>query len=114
MEFIRLTSTDLRSLLELYKQLDADNQCSAEQSESVWKEIEADANIRYFGAVDDGKVVSTCYAVYIPSGADRTEAHLFYENKGFNGESKKAFDMRLEGNDIKQNKQDYLGENYDE
>ncbi len=145
MEFRRLTSTDLRSLLELYKQLDTENRCSAEQSESVWKEIEADANIRYFGAVDDGRVVSTCYAVYIPnltrnnrsicfienvvtdkayrrrglasqvldmaitfakdhncykvilqSGIGRTEAHQFYENKGFNGESKKAFDMRLD------------------
>lgn len=145
MEFRRLTSTDLRSLLELYKQLDTDNQCSAEQSERVWKEIEADANIRYFGAVDDGKVVSSCYAVCIPnltrnnrsicfienvvtdkayrrrglasqvldmaiafakdhhcykvilqSGISRTEAHQFYENKGFNGESKKAFDMRLD------------------
>jgi len=49
-----------------------------------------------------------------PCGADRTEAHLFYENKGFNGGSKKAFDMRLEENDLKQNKQDYLGKNYDE
>ena len=145
MEFRRLTSTDLRSLLELYKQLDTENQCSLEQSESVWEEIEADANIRYFGAVDDGKVVSTCYAVYIPnltrnnrgicfienvitdkayrrlglasrvldmaisfakdrhcykvilqSGIARTEAHQFYENKGFDGESKKAFDMRLD------------------
>ena len=145
MEFRRLTSTDLRSLLELYKQLDTDNQYSVEQSENIWKEIEADANIRYFGAVDDGKVVSTCYAVFIPnltrnnrgicfienvvtdkayrrlglasrvldmaiafakdrhcykvilkSGLGRTEAHLFYENKGFNGESKKAFDMRLD------------------
>ena len=145
MEFRRLTSTDLRSLLALYKQLDTDNQCSAEQSESVWKEIEADANIRYFGAVDNGKVVSTCYAVYIPnltrnnrgicfienvvtdkayrrlglasrvldmaiafakdhhcykvilqSGITRTEAHKFYKHKGFNGESKKAFDMRLD------------------
>ncbi len=145
MEFRRLTSTDLRSLLELYKQLDTDNQYSVEQSENIWKEIEADANIRYFGAVDDGKVVSTCYAVFIPnltrnnrgicfienvvtdkayrrlglasrvldmaiafakdrhcykvilqSGIGRTEAHLFYENKGFNGESKKAFDMRLD------------------
>ena len=145
MEFRRLATTDLRSLLALYKQLDTDNQCSAEQSESVWKEIEADANIRYFGAVDNGKVVSTCYAVYIPnltrnnrgicfienvvtdkayrrlglasrvldmaiafakdhhcykvilqSGTGRTDAHLFYENKGFNGESKKAFDMRLD------------------
>ena len=146
MEFRRLTSTDLKSLLELYKQLDADdNVCPSEQSEKNWKEIEADEDIQYFGAVDDGRVVSTCYAVYIPnltrnnrgicfienvvtdkayrrlglasrvldmaiafakdrhcykvilqSGTGRTEAHQFYENKGFNGESKKAFDLRLD------------------
>ena len=34
MEFRRLTSTDLKSLLELYKQLDADDTvCPSEQSE---------------------------------------------------------------------------------
>ena len=146
MEFRKLISSDLGSLLELYKQLDTDDiECPVEQSEKVWKEIEADADIQYFGAVDDGRVVSTCYAVYIPnltrsnrgicyienvvtdiayrrlglasrvldmaiafakdrhcykvilqSGTSRTEAHRFYKNKGFNGESKIAFDMRLD------------------
>lgn len=146
MEFRKLISSDLGSLLELYKQLDTDDiECPVEQSEKVWKEIEADADIQYFGAVDDGRVVSTCYAVYIPnltrsnrgicyienvvtdiayrrlglasrvldmaiafakdrhcykvilqSGTDRTEAHRLYKNKGFNGESKIAFDMRLD------------------
>ncbi|MBR6879662.1 MAG: GNAT family N-acetyltransferase [Clostridiales bacterium] len=146
MEFRRLTNSDLTSLLELYMQLDEDDEkCPFEQSESVWKEIEDSDNIRYFGAVDDGKVVSTCYAVYIPnltrgnrgicfienvvtdrqyrgrglasgvidmavafakerncykvilqSGISRTDAHRFYEHKGFNGTSKRAFDMRLE------------------
>ena len=146
MEFRRLNESDLDSLLELYKQLDADDsECSAERYEQLWKEIGANDNIRYFGAVDEGKVVSTCYAVYIPnltrggrgicfienvvtdkdyrnlglasnvmdmaiafakeqhcykvilqSGMKRTEAHKFYEKKGFNGESKKAFDMRLD------------------
>ena len=80
MEFRRLTSTDLRSLLELYKQLDTDNQCSVEQSESVWKEIEADANIQYFGAVDDGKVLSTCYAVCIPNLTRNNRGICFIEN----------------------------------
>lgn len=146
MEFRRLNESDLDSLLELYKQLDADDsECSAERYKQLWKEIGANDNIRYFGAVNEGKVVSTCYAVYIPnltrggrgicfienvvtdkdyrnlglaskvmdmaiafakeqhcykvilqSGMKRTEAHKFYEKKGFNGESKKAFDMRLE------------------
>lgn len=145
MEFRRLTGADLTSLLELYRQLDADDdQSTPEQSEKVWMQIENDPNIQYFGAIDNGKVVSTCYAVYIPnltrgnrgicfienvvtdkeyrkrglaskvidmavefakehhcykailqSGITRTEAHQFYENKGFSGSSKKAFDMRL-------------------
>lgn len=145
MEFRRLTGADLTSLLELYRQLDEDDdQSTPEQSEKVWMQIENDPNIQYFGAIENGKVVSTCYAVYIPnltrgnrgicfienvvtdkeyrkrglaskvidmavefakehhcykailqSGITRTEAHQFYENKGFSGSSKKAFDMRL-------------------
>lgn len=145
MEFRRLTEADLQSLLELYKQLQPDDEpASADDSKRVWKEIEGNPNIRYFGAIDDGKVVSTCYAVYIPnltrnnrgicfienvvtdkdyrnrglaskvidmavsyakekncykvmlqSSAARTDAHRFYENQGFDGDSKKAFDMRL-------------------
>ena len=146
MEFRRLTVSDLPSLLELYRQLDEDDgQCAFVQSERVWKEIEDNANIQYFGAIENGKVVSTCYAVYIPnltrgnrgicfienvvtdkeyrkrglasrvidmavafakdhrcykvilqSGIARIEAHQFYAHKGFDGASKKAFDMRLE------------------
>ena len=145
MEFRKLEESDLDSLLKLYKQLDPDDdECLADSYESIWKEINNSSNIQYFGAIDDGKVVSTCYAVYIPnltrggrgicfienvvtdkayrklglasrvidmaiafakehhcykvilqSGKARTEAHQFYENKGFNGQSKKAFDMRL-------------------
>ncbi len=146
MEFRQLTASDLPSLLELYRQLDADDdESTVEHSMKVWKEIEDDPDIRYFGAVDGGRVVSSCYATYVPnltrgnrgicfienvitdkeyrrrglasrvidmavafakerhcykvilqSGIARTEAHRFYESKGFNGTSKKAFDMRLE------------------
>ena len=146
MEFRRLTASDLGSLLELYKQLDADDtECAIGQYEKVWQEIEQNMNIQYFGAIDNGKVVSTCYAVYIPnltrgnrgicfienvvtdkayrkrglasrvismavafakerhcykvilqSGMARNEAHRFYEHQGFDGASKKAFDMRLD------------------
>ena len=144
MEFRKLTEQDLQSLLELYKQLQPDDSLSSEKSKIVWQEIENNPDIQYFGAVDDGKVVSTCYAVYIPnltrnnrgicfienvvtdekyrnrglaskvidmavayakekdcykvilqSGTARGEAHRFYESKGFDGDSKKAFDMRL-------------------
>lgn len=146
MEFRTLIENDLPSLLELYKQLQPnDEHTFVEESERVWKEIEKDSNIQYFGAIDNKKVVSTCYAVYIPnltrknrgicyienvvtdqnylrqglasqvidmaikfakekdcykvilqSGKARVEAHCLYENIGFDGNSKKAFDMRLE------------------
>ena len=36
-----------------------------------------------------------CYKVILQSGNKRTEAHKFYELLGFDGESKKAFDLRL-------------------
>ena len=37
-----------------------------------------------------------CYKVILQSGIARSEAHQFYEHKGFNGVSKKAFDMRMD------------------
>ena len=68
MEFRKLTASDLASLLDLYRQLDEDDEsCTIEQSERVWKEIEENTNIQYFGALDNGKVVSSCYAVDIPN-----------------------------------------------
>ncbi len=146
MEFRRLTSSDLESLLVLYRQLDeANDPALSENSENVWKQIAENDSIRYFGAVEHGQVVSTCYAVVIPnlthgnrslclienvvtdeayrnrglasrviglaiafakerhcykvilqSGKARTEAHQFYLHQGFDGTSKKAFDMRLD------------------
>jgi len=146
MELRKLNVSDISSLLELYCQLDEnDDRASIEQSKKAWKEIENNSNIQYFGAVENGKVVSTCYAVYIPnltrnnrgicfienvvtdkeyrkrglasrvidmaiefakehncykvilqSGISRSEAHQFYEHKGFDGSSKRAFDMRPE------------------
>ena len=81
MEYRRLTASDLASLLDLYKQLDADDdECRMDQSEEAWKEIEANANIQYFGAIDDGKVVSTCYAVYIPNITRGNRGICFIEN----------------------------------
>ena len=36
-----------------------------------------------------------CYKVILQSGNKRTDAHLFYGKMGFDGESKKAFEMRF-------------------
>lgn len=145
MEIRELNRGDLESLLLLYTELDADNGgTSAEKAAEIWKAIESDPNIIYIGAVDGGRVVSTCFITIIPnltrgcrpigfaenvvtsreyrrqglaekvlrcameiakergcyklilqSGAARTDAHRLYERLGFDGTSKKAFDMRL-------------------
>ena len=36
-----------------------------------------------------------CYKVILQSASFRKEAHQFYKNLGFDGESKKAFIMKL-------------------
>lgn len=36
-----------------------------------------------------------CYKAILQSGIARTQAHEFYKSLGFNGESKKAFDLRF-------------------
>ena len=36
-----------------------------------------------------------CYKIVLQSGIGRTEAHKFYESIGFNGETKKAYEMRF-------------------
>ena len=146
MEIRELTEKDLPSLLDLYIQLSESNKnLTLDESKKIWmNEIEENKNIKYFGAVENGKVLSTCYCVIIPnltnfnqpicfvenvvtdknyrkqglgkrviekaietakenncykvillSGIARKEAHQFYEKIGFNGESKKAFDMRI-------------------
>ncbi|MCL2722015.1 MAG: GNAT family N-acetyltransferase [Treponema sp.] len=38
---------------------------------------------------------NNCYKIILQSGIKRPEAHKFYEKVGFNGESKKAFELRL-------------------
>jgi len=38
---------------------------------------------------------NNCYKAVLQSGAKRTEAHKFYEKIGFNGESKKAYELRF-------------------
>jgi len=146
MELRELNDKDLESLIKLYEQLDgANGDFTAEDAREIWRqEIEGNKKIKYFGAVENGKVISTCYCLIIPnltrlgssiafvenvvidkeyrgqglgrkvmemaiefarknncykvilqSASFRKEAHQFYKNLGFDGESKKAFIMKL-------------------
>lgn len=81
MEIRNLTKDDLASLVKLYIQLDENNaNISLEKARNVWDEIEANKNIQYIGAVDNGKVVSTCYFVIIPNLTKGSRSICFIEN----------------------------------
>ncbi|MCR5187951.1 MAG: GNAT family N-acetyltransferase [Treponema sp.] len=146
MEIRELKEEDLESLIKLYEQLDEANAgFTGEEARQIWKkEIAENKSIKYFGALEGGKVISTCYCAIIPnltrlggaicfvenvvtdkafrgqglgrkvmekaidfarekncykvilqSGSWRKEAHQFYEKLGFDGESKKAFILKL-------------------
>ena len=69
MELRELNENDLESLIKLYEQLDgANGDFTAEDARKIWKaEIEGNKKIKYFGAVENDKVISTCYCLIIPN-----------------------------------------------
>lgn len=143
-EYGILSENDLLSMMELYKQLNPNEEIINESTaKNIWKNIE-NQNIKYFTAKDNGKIIASCYICIIPnltrggkpigfienvitdieyrgkgigkkimenavkyakeqncykvilqSGNKRADAHGFYESIGFNGESKKAFEIRF-------------------
>ncbi len=82
MEFRELNENDLESLIKLYEQLDGANaDFTVEDASSIWKsEIEGNKNIKYFGAFQDGKIVSTCFCLIIPNLTHIGSSACFVEN----------------------------------
>jgi GNAT superfamily N-acetyltransferase len=143
-EYNELKENELSLLLDLYKQLNPNDDVINEfTAKNIWEQINTQ-NIKYFIAKDNGKIIASCYICIIPnltrngksigfienvitdndyrkkgigknimenaikyakdqncykiilqSGNKRTDAHSFYESLGFNGESKKAFEIRV-------------------
>ena len=77
-----LNEKDLESLIKLYKQLDDSNDdFTAEDARKIWKtEIEGNKKIKYFGAVENGKVISTCYCLIIQNLTHLGSSIAFVEN----------------------------------
>ena len=104
MEIRELNQGDLESLIKLYEQLDGKNSGFAvEDARGIWKnEIEGNQSIKYFGAVENGKVVSTCFCAIIPNLTRLGGAIGFIENvvtdKDFRkqGLGKKVMDKAIE------------------
>lgn len=82
MEIRELNENDLESLIRLYEQLDPSNgNVTMEKTLEVWRnEISGNSKIKYFGAVDNGKVVSTLYCMIIPNLTCLGRAICFVEN----------------------------------
>ena len=82
MEIRELNEGDLDSLIKLYEQLDgANGDFTVEKARALWKsEIEGNKNIKYFGAVEDGNVVSTCFCIIIPNLTRLGSSACFVEN----------------------------------
>lgn len=82
MELRELNEKDLESLIKLYEQLDdANGNFTAEDARKIWKtEIEGNKKIKYFGAVENGKVISTCYCLIIPNLTRLGSSIAFVEN----------------------------------
>ena len=103
MEFRELNESDLDSLIKLYEQLDGSNvDFTVEAARAIWKsEIEGNKNIKYFGAVQDGKVVSTCFCLIIPNLTRIGSLACFVENvvtdKAFRGQGlgRKIMEMAI-------------------
>ena len=103
MEFRELNESDLDSLIKLYEQLDGANvDFTVEAARAIWKsEIEGNKNIKYFGAVQDGKVVSTCFCLIIPNLTRIGSLACFVENvvtdKAFRGQGlgRKIMEMAI-------------------
>lgn len=80
-EYRLLTEDDIPSLLELYIQLDEVNRGQTlEESREYWKEIQSNKSIKYFGAVDDGKVVASCWSAFMPNLTHHGRSICFIEN----------------------------------
>lgn len=82
MEIRLLNKNDLESLLELYIQLDKQNEnYSLIKLQKIWNEISLNNNnIYYIGAIDNNKVISTCYLVIIPNLTVGGKSIGFIEN----------------------------------
>jgi GNAT superfamily N-acetyltransferase len=134
----------LPKILELYKQLISEEiPIDINVANKIWEKIE-NSSIKYFIAVENGIIISSCYLAIIPnltrngksngfienvitdekyrkkgigkkviemaieygkqnncykiilqSSYKRKENHIFYEKCGFDGDSKRAFEIRF-------------------
>lgn len=81
LDYREAKDNELDSILRLYEQLNPDERSlSPEKATEIWNNIKKVGLIKYFVAVDDDKVVSTCYLVIIPNLSREGYSIGFIEN----------------------------------
>ena len=79
-EYSILTENELLSLLELYKQLNPnDNMINEFVAKNIWKNIQ-NQNIKYFIAKENEKIIASCYICIIPNLTREGKSIGFIEN----------------------------------
>jgi GNAT superfamily N-acetyltransferase len=78
----QLQSNDLSDLLALYKHLHSSDSPSPAESvvQSVWSELMASPNNRYYGGFLDGQLVSSCILTIIPNLTRSCRPYAVVEN----------------------------------
>ncbi len=70
----------LVQILELYKQLHPEeDSISIDAANKIWEKTEEN-NIKYFIAIENGKVISSCYLAIIPNLTRNGKSNGFIEN----------------------------------
>lgn len=145
MEIRFAENNDLDKLLDLYKELNPDDQpLNSKIAKDIWDKSLTSDYIKYIVGIDDNSIVASCniviilnltrsgrpygvienvitnskyrrkgigrevidyaiqyaqrnncYKVVLLSSSKRVEAHRFYESIGFDGNSKKGFEIRF-------------------
>ena len=69
MEVREIREAELDQLLALYEHLHAEDAPLPERDdvEALWKDMQRDSGLKYFGAFEDGRLVSTCTLAVVPN-----------------------------------------------
>ena len=81
MEYRIAEKSDLKEIIELYKQLNSDDiEIEYNKALSIWEKTESINIIKYFIAVENSKVVSSCNIAIIPNLTRDGRPYAIIEN----------------------------------
>jgi GNAT superfamily N-acetyltransferase len=81
MEYREAIESDIAGIMVLYKQLDSSSGIfDSIKATTIWKQILENNSIRYFVAVEDRIIISTCSIIIIPNLTKSVRPYALIEN----------------------------------